>query len=45
MLTFIAGDIFGTLGGEPDFGPYTYNNNPVKRDIRAKRNTPIKIMK
>ncbi|KAK4579953.1 hypothetical protein LTR86_000155 [Recurvomyces mirabilis] len=43
--TNYIGDIFGTLGGEPDFGPYTYNNNPVKRDIRAKRNTPIKIMK
>lgn len=25
------GDIFGTLGGTPDFGPYAYNNNPVKR--------------
>ncbi|KAK3674021.1 hypothetical protein LTR78_006224 [Recurvomyces mirabilis] len=49
--TNYIGDIFGTLGGDPDFGPYTYNNNPVKRDIRAKRdirvkrNTPIKIMK
>jgi purine nucleoside permease len=21
------GDIFGTLGGEPDFGPYAYNNS------------------
>lgn len=26
------GDILGTLGGTPDFGPYAYNNNPVKRD-------------
>lgn len=22
-----VGDIFGTLGGEPDFGPYAYNNS------------------
>lgn len=30
------GDIFGTLGGQPDFGPYTYNNNPVtKRSVGA----------
>jgi len=31
--TNYIGDIFGTLGGTPDFGPYTYNNNPVKRDV------------
>ncbi|TKA83017.1 hypothetical protein B0A55_00828 [Friedmanniomyces simplex] len=38
-----VGDIFGTLGGSPDFGPYTYNNNPVKRDVTAKRNVPVKM--
>nr|POE56185.1 purine nucleoside permease [Quercus suber] len=26
-----VGDIFGTLGGSPDFGPYVYNNNPIKK--------------
>jgi len=31
--TNYIGDIFGTLGGTPDFGPYAYNNNPVKRDV------------
>ena len=31
--TNYVGDIFGTLGGTPDFGPYVYNNNPVKRDV------------
>ncbi|KAK6434843.1 hypothetical protein LTR95_008972 [Oleoguttula sp. CCFEE 5521] len=40
------GDIFGTLGGTPDFGPYAYNNNPVKRDlsrrsVKGKRNVPL----
>lgn len=34
--TNYIGDIFGTLGGTPDFGPYAYNNNPVKRDAVAK---------
>jgi len=30
------GDIFGTLGGTPDFGPYAFNNNPVlKRELVA----------
>lgn len=33
--TNYVGDIFGTLGGIPDFGPYNYNNNPVKRDVAA----------
>lgn len=31
--TNYIGDIFGTLGGTPDFGPYGYNDNPVKRDV------------
>ncbi|OQO13233.1 hypothetical protein B0A48_01461 [Cryoendolithus antarcticus] len=40
------GDIFGTLGGTPDFGPYAYNNNPVKRDlsrrsVKGKRDVPL----
>ena len=25
------GDIFGTLGGTPDFGPANFNDNPVKK--------------
>lgn len=33
--TNYIGDIFGTLGGTPDFGPYAYNNNPVKRDLSS----------
>lgn len=33
--TNYVGDIFGTLGGTPDFGPANYNNNPVKRDLVA----------
>ncbi|CAJ2513109.1 Uu.00g012280.m01.CDS01 [Anthostomella pinea] len=37
------GDIFGTLGGEPDFGPYTYDNNPVKRSVKGKRNVPVNV--
>lgn len=53
--TNYVGDIFGTIGGTPDFGPYTYNNNPVKRDESAiaemgmkrsskgKRNVPVKV--
>ncbi|KAK5113358.1 hypothetical protein LTR62_003457 [Meristemomyces frigidus] len=42
--TNYIGDIFGTLGGTPNFGPYTYNNNPVKRSVAAKkRNVPVKI--
>lgn len=40
------GDIFGTLGGQPDFGPYVSNNNPVKkrslqRSGKAKRGLPV----
>ncbi|KAK5133853.1 hypothetical protein LTR08_007184 [Meristemomyces frigidus] len=31
--TNYIGDIFGTLGGSPDFGPDSYNNNPVKRSV------------
>ena len=44
------GDIFGTLGGSPDFGPNAYNNNPVKRSLgdqkRAKGRrggVPVKV--
>jgi len=42
------GDIFDTLGGAiaPDFGPYTFNNNPVvptKRDVRRRRSVPVKM--
>ncbi|KAK3115846.1 hypothetical protein LTR53_004405 [Teratosphaeriaceae sp. CCFEE 6253] len=41
--TNYVGDIFATLGGEPDFGPYTYNNNPVtKRDLNVRRNGAVK---
>lgn len=44
------GDIFGTLGGTPDFGPGSiFNNNPVtkrstiKRSVKGKRNVPVKL--
>ncbi|KAK5123623.1 hypothetical protein LTR85_002661 [Meristemomyces frigidus] len=46
--TNYIGDIFGTLGGTPDFGPYAYNNNPVstkrsvtKRSAKGKRNVQV----
>ena len=33
------GDIFGSLGGKPDFGPgSTFNNNPVKKRSEKGRN-------
>ncbi|EMC99662.1 hypothetical protein BAUCODRAFT_30038 [Baudoinia panamericana UAMH 10762] len=38
--TNYIGDIFGTLGGSPDFGPYTFNDNPVtptKRSVVPRR--------
>lgn len=36
--TNYVGDIFGTLGGTPDFGPFSYDN-----DVLAKRDAmPIK---
>lgn len=46
-----AGDIFDTLGyGSPDFGPYTYNNNqlkrsvsPMKRSVRGKKHMPVRV--
>ncbi|GAB7349430.1 hypothetical protein MBLNU459_g8539t3 [Dothideomycetes sp. NU459] len=49
------GDIFGTLGGEPDFGPGSeFGDNPVlkkrdgsmggmKRSSKGRRNMPVKI--
>ena len=41
-----VGDIFGSLGGKPDFGPGSmFNNNPVipsKRSIRQRRGLPAK---
>lgn len=33
--TNYVGDIFGTLGGTPDFGSSAFNNNPVKRSLGA----------
>ncbi|KAK0344278.1 hypothetical protein LTR59_013827 [Friedmanniomyces endolithicus] len=46
--TNYVGDIFDTLGGDiaPDFGPYTFNNNPVvptKRDVMRRRSIPMKM--
>lgn len=50
-----VGDIFGTLGGTPDFGPGSiFNDNPVlKRDVgmsqgmkrssKGRRNVPVRI--
>ncbi|KAF2802287.1 NUP-domain-containing protein [Mytilinidion resinicola] len=35
--TNYIGDIFGTLGGAPDFGPGSeFNDNPVKRSLKAR---------
>ena len=31
-----VGDIFGSLGGTPDFGLPSFNNNPVKRSLGGK---------
>ena len=33
--TNYVGDIFGTLGGTPNFGPADFNDNPVKRGLGA----------
>ncbi|KAK4539910.1 hypothetical protein LTR36_009952 [Oleoguttula mirabilis] len=42
--TNYIGDIFGTLGGTPDFGPYAYNNSPVtKRSVKGKRNVEVRV--
>ncbi|CZT16051.1 related to purine nucleoside permease [Ramularia collo-cygni] len=44
--TNYIGNIFGTLGGTPDFGPYTYDNTPdfkrsVKRSTRGRRGSVV----
>lgn len=41
--TNYIGDIFGTLGGTPDFGPGSeFNNNPVKkRSVKGKRHNVV----
>lgn len=33
-----VGDIFGTLGGTPDFGPAAYSNAVTKRDVEEPMN-------
>ena len=42
------GDIFGSLGGAPDFGPGSmFNDNPVipsKRSIRQRRRLPVNVV-
>ena len=43
--TNYIGDIFGTLGGTPNFGPGSeFNNNPVvlKRSAKARRNLRVR---
>ena len=35
--TNYIGDIFGTLGGTPDFGPYAYNNSEFHRWLAGLR--------
>jgi hypothetical protein len=35
--------IFGTLGGEADFGPAAYSNAVTKRSI-GKRNAPVRVL-
>lgn len=39
-----VGDIFGTLGGEPDFGPVAYSNAVTKRSVKGKRNVPVRVL-
>ncbi|KAF2136464.1 uncharacterized protein K452DRAFT_259059 [Aplosporella prunicola CBS 121167] len=46
--TNYLGDIFGTLGGQPDFGPYGPSNpalkkKSVKRNVKGRRNVPVKV--
>ncbi|KAL1581845.1 hypothetical protein WHR41_09316 [Cladosporium halotolerans] len=36
------GDIFGTLGGEADFGPAAYSNAVTKRDVLRKRSIHLR---
>lgn len=38
--TNYIGDIFGTLGGQPDFGLAAFNNNPVKRSVQGRKRSP-----
>ncbi|KAM0703272.1 hypothetical protein Q7P35_009210 [Cladosporium inversicolor] len=38
-----VGDIFGTLGGEADFGPATYSNAVTKRSL-GKRNAAVRVL-
>ncbi len=35
--TNYIGDIFGSLGGTPDFGLPEFNDNPVKRSLGARK--------
>jgi hypothetical protein len=35
--------IFGTLGGESDFGPAAYSNAVTKRSF-GKRNAPVRVL-
>jgi hypothetical protein len=38
LATNYIGDIYGTLGGTPDFGPADYDNNSLtKRKLRKRR--------
>ena len=37
-----VGDIFGSLGGVPDFGPGSqFNNNPVIPSRKRRRGVPV----
>jgi hypothetical protein len=36
--------IFGTLGGEADFGPAAYSNAVTKRSVMGKRNAPVRLL-
>jgi hypothetical protein len=36
--------IFGTLGGEADFGPAAYSNAVTKRSLKGKRNVAVKML-
>jgi hypothetical protein len=39
----LSSSIFGTLGGEADFGPAAYSNAVTKRSI-GKRNAPVRVL-
>jgi hypothetical protein len=39
--TNYIGDIYGTLGGTPDYGPADYDNNSLTKRKLRKRRVPL----